>query len=558
MHRFAVRLVRMSVLVGPFLASIVLVLNSPVTWPVWAAANGRASAGRSADVPATPPFTIALQPVVSGLSQPVYLTHAGDGSERLFVVEQEGRIRVVKNGVLQSAPFLSITHLVQCCGEQGLLSVAFDPDYETNGAFYVNYTRQGDGDSVIARYVVADPASDVASVVSVTQVLTVVQPQTNHNGGQLQFGPHDDYLYIGMGDGGAAGDQGDGHHEPGGNAQWPGTLLGKVLRIDVRGALTYTIPPSNPFTQTAGYRPEIWALGLRNPWRFSFDRATGDMLIGDVGQGSWEEVSYQPASSAGGTNYGWRCKEGLHDFNMSGDCPNLILTSPVVEYPQVITGEDNCSVIGGYVYRGGVYPWLNGVNFYADYCSGRIWSLEQVSPGIWSSVEQRNESFSISSFGEDEDGELVVLDYSGGRVLRLTSTAAPDLSLSQKIASNVAPMRNQTVAYTIVLRNAGSPFSQTVRLTDVVPFGLAYVAGSLAATHGAIDDSSAPMLKWSGVMSSTFVATVTYAVTVTETVTKPIANVVTIDPGIAPPFVRPAIVFVNGHRLYLPVITKRD
>jgi len=318
---------------------------------------------------------------------------------------------------LQSAPFLSIMDLVNCCGEQGLLSVAFDPDYETNGALYVNYTGYaGMGDTVVARYIVADPASDVASVVSATQVLTVVQPQANHNGGQLQFGPHDDVLYIGMGDGGAAGDQGSGHHEPGGNAQWPGTLLGKMLRIDVRGALTYTIPPPNPFTQTADYRPEIWALGLRNPWRFSFDRATGDMYTGDVGQYSWEEVSYQPASSPGGENYGWRVLEGTHCFNPSTDCDASGKVLPIAEYSHSL----GCSVTGGYVYRGSVYPWLNGVYFYADYCSGRIWSLEQVSPGVWSSVEKRNENFSISSFGEDEDGELYVLDYSDGRVLRLT------------------------------------------------------------------------------------------------------------------------------------------
>ena len=564
MHRFAARLTLLFSLAGLFLAAIVLALpalargvreGAPVARPAQAATGRDRSAAASPQIIAAPPFTIALQPVVSGLSSPVYLTHAGDGSGRLFVVEQEGKIRVVRNGSLQSTPFLSITSLVRCCDEQGLLSVAFDPDYETNGVFYVNYTSKvGVGDTVVARYVVVDPASDVASIVSATPVLTVVQPQANHNGGQLQFGPRDDYLYVGMGDGGGGGDEGDGHHEPGGNAQWPGTLLGKMLRIHVRGVPTYSIPPSNPFTQTAGYRPEIWALGLRNPWRFSFDRATGDMYIGDVGQFTWEEVSYQPVSSAGGENYGWRALEGTHCFNPSTGCDASGKVLPVAEYHHSL----GCSVSGGYAYRGSAYPWLNGVYFYADYCSGRIWSLEQVSPGVWSSVERRKELFTISSFGEDEGGELYVLDYSGGRALRLTSTAAPDLSLSQKGASNAAPAPSETVTYTIVLRNAGSPFSQTARLTDVVPSGLTYVAGTLAATRGAADDSSAPVLKWDGVMSNTLLVTVTYAVTVTESVTKAITNVATIAPGIAPPFARSATIVVNGYGVLLPVIVKSD
>ncbi|MGH2592301.1 MAG: PQQ-dependent sugar dehydrogenase, partial [Anaerolineae bacterium] len=230
-------------------------------------------------------FTITLSEVASGVAQPVYLTHAGDGSGRLFVVEQVGRIKVITNGVVLAPPYLDISSIVESgSAEQGLLSVAFDRDFETNGTFYVNYTaKAGNGDTVVARYVAANPSSNVANPIAVTHLITIDQPQANHNGGQLQFGPNDNYLYIGMGDGGGSNDQGSGH-APEGNGQSPGTLLGKMLRIDVRGVPTYTIPPSNPFTQTAGYLPEIWALGLRNPWRFSFDRATGDLYIGDVGQ----------------------------------------------------------------------------------------------------------------------------------------------------------------------------------------------------------------------------------------------------------------------------------
>jgi uncharacterized repeat protein (TIGR01451 family) len=524
-------------------------LTAPVADVAQAAARmGHFPAARAASVP----FTITLQLVESGLGAPVHLTHAGDGSGRLFVVEQEGRIRIIENGSLLGASFLDISNLVLDGGERGLLSVAFDPDYETNGTFYVNYTADaGGGDTVIARYVVADPAADVANVVSVTPILVIDQPQDNHNGGQIQFGVNDDYLYIGMGDGGASNDQGTGH-APEGNGQTPGALLGKLLRIDVRGVPTYTIPPSNPFTQTVGFRPEIWARGLRNPWRFSFDRMTGDAFIGDVGQGDWEEIDYQPASSGGGENYGWRIMEGNHCFNPSSGCNMSGLVLPVAEYNHGL----GCSVTGGYVYRGSDYPWLSGVYFYADYCSGRIWSLEQTSPGVWASVERRNESFNISSFGEGEDGELYVLGHSNGRVYKLTSTAAVDLSASTKSPSAPAPLTGEVVTYTISLRNVGGAFANTVRLTDTLPAGMTYVPGSLAASLGSPDDSAAPTLTWNGVMSNAPLVTVTYAVTITETLTQTLTNIAAIHPGFAAPFTRTASVVVNGLTLYVPIVLK--
>jgi len=255
----------------------------------------------------------------------VQVTNARDGSGNLYVVEQGGRIRLVKKGTLQAASFLDVSGRVLSGGEQGLLGLVFPPGYATKRYFYVNYTRTPDGSTVIARYrVTVDP--DVADPASEEILLVIPQPFANHNGGQIAFGP-DGFFYIGMGDGGSGGD-------PDNNAQNPASLLGKMLRIDVEsGPFPYAIPPSNPFVQAAGFRGEIWALGLRNPWRFSFDRQTGDLYVGDVGQGSFEEVDFQPAGSPGGENYGWRIMEGAHCF---GDpaCSQVGLALPVAEYDQ--------------------------------------------------------------------------------------------------------------------------------------------------------------------------------------------------------------------------------
>ncbi|MCS6781435.1 MAG: PQQ-dependent sugar dehydrogenase, partial [Geminicoccaceae bacterium] len=257
--------------------------------------------------------------------------------------------------------------------------MAFAPDYATNGRFYVYYVNVA-GDLVIARYHVSTNP-DVADVNSEQIVLTIPHPiHNNHNGGQLAFGPNDGLLYIGPGDGGSGGD-------PPNNAQNPAQLLGKLLRINVEAGnpVTYTIPTTNPFTQTSGYRGEIWALGLRNPWRFSFDRATGDLFIADVGQYAWEEVNYQPANSNGGQNYGWRCFEGNADYNTSGCGPRGNYTFPVSAYGR----DQGCSVTGGYVYRGALYPNLTGRYLYSDFCSGRIWSL-RFTGAAWENVELLN------------------------------------------------------------------------------------------------------------------------------------------------------------------------
>jgi uncharacterized protein (TIGR03437 family) len=351
---------------------------------------------------------IRLVEFVRGLASPVDIQHAGDASNRLFVVEQRGRIRIVKNGALVPAPFLDIVSRIRCansgCGEQGLLGLAFPPGFATKKYFYVNYTDLL-GDTVIARYRVTENP-DLADPASGTVILTIDQPYDNHNGGGLAFGP-DGYLYIGMGDGGSGGD-------PQNHAQNPNSLLGKMLRIDVEntGGAPYRIPADNPFAQSAGYRGEIWALGLRNPWRYSFDRQTGDLYIGDVGQSSWEEVSFQPASSRGGENYGWRRMEGAHCFNPASGCPQEGLTLPVVEYSQ---SAGDCSVTGGYVYRGARFPNLQGTYIYGDYCSGRIWGLTRDQSG-WRNSLLLDSTINITAFGQDEAGNLFVTDHGGGRV----------------------------------------------------------------------------------------------------------------------------------------------
>ncbi len=342
---------------------------------------------------------IILEPIVQGgLTHPTYLTHAGD--DRLFVVEQPGRIRIIQNGQLLDRPFLDITSKVTSQGtEQGLFSVAFHPAYKTNGQFFVDYTRIGDGATVIERYTVSKLDPNQADALSAQEILVIAQPEPNHNGGQLQFGP-DGYLYIGMGDGGGQGDP----HGGQGNGQNLKVLLGKLLRIDVTNQNTYAVPADNPFGD------EIWAYGLRNPWRFSFDRATGDLYIADVGQDTYEEVDFQPAASHGGENYGWRIMEGRHCYSPVAGCKQTGLTLPVAEYTH---DEGGCAITGGYVYRGQQSPALQGQYFFADYCTGYIWSLQHAGDQ-WQMDKRLNSDMRISSFGEDVNGEVYVIDHDGG------------------------------------------------------------------------------------------------------------------------------------------------
>ena len=375
---------------------------------------GGSSSTSSATVPGPAPTSwpqVSLSRVTGGFVLPVHVTHAGDGSDRIFVVEQGGRIRILDNGVALPSPFLDISSLVACCGEQGLLSVAFPPGFPAKQHFYVNYTRIADGATVVARYRVSAADTNTADPASEEVLLTIPQPFSNHNGGQLAFGPNG-YLYIGMGDGGSGGD-------PLNNGQTPGVLPGKLLRIDVESSVVpYGIPGTNPFLGMAGYREEIWALGLRNPWRFSFDRLTGDLYIADVGQGAVEEVDVQPAGSPGGQNYGWNIMEGGGCYN-SATCNTTGLTLPVATYDH----SQGCSVTGGMVYRGPAFPGLQGIYFYGDYCSGRIWGLRKNGAG-WETTVLRdpgNTPMNITTFGEDEAGNVYVVNYANGDLLKILS-----------------------------------------------------------------------------------------------------------------------------------------
>ena len=364
----------------------------------------------AAQLPATP--TISLEPLLDGFDRPVLVTNASDGINRLFVVEKPGRIVIVRDGAKQATPFLDIQPLVGSGGnEQGLLGLAFHPGYASNGWFFVNYTDL-EGNTVIARYqVTADP--DQADPGSATLLLEVDQPAANHNGGNLVFGP-DGFLYIGLGDGGRAGD-------PWGNAQNLGVLLGKLLRIDVDSGSPYGIPADNPFVHSLepGVRPEIWAYGLRNPWRYSFDRATGDLYIGDVGQGRYEWVQRQPAGAGGGQNYGWNIREGSHCYPTGTACDASGLVSPIAEYDHSL----GCSITGGYVYRGAAYPQLVGIYFFADYCSGRFWSLRETTPSDWRLDPPLQTPLRPSSFGEDEAGELYAVSLHNNGLYRLVAAS---------------------------------------------------------------------------------------------------------------------------------------
>jgi len=361
-------------------------------------------------VPITDPAAIRveLRTIVGGLDTPVGIANANDGSGRLFILEKIGRIRIVQGGSLLPEPFLDITDRVNAGGsEQGLLGLAFHPDYPRNGHFFVNYTDHR-GDTVISRFSVtsdpnrADPATE-------TVILTLDQPAGNHNGGHLLFGP-DGYLYIGTGDGGGAGDQF-------GNGQNGQTLLGAMLRLDVDGGRPYAIPPDNPFRGNPAVRDEIWAIGLRNPWRYSFDRLTGDLYIADVGQNRYEEVDFQRAGSPGGQNYGWPIMEGSHCYPEDQPCDRTGLTLPVVEYDH----SQGCSVTGGYVYRGREFPILTGIYLFGDYCTGRIWGLANRN-GTWQVAELGQFRVALSSFGEDEAGEVYLLDMGRGEMFQITAS----------------------------------------------------------------------------------------------------------------------------------------
>jgi len=370
----------------------------------------------------TPHVSAALlrTPVAEGLMEPVLVTAPPGDSDRIFIIEKPGQIRIVEKDTLRTTPFLDIRDKVRVAdGEQGLLGLAFHPDYAQNGYVYVNYTSEPDDRTVVSRFRVSAGDPNVADTAEHV-ILEIPQHQRNHNGGMIAFGPNDGYLYIGMGDGGGGNDTGN-------RGQNPDSLLGKMLRIDVDTVTGYAIPPDNPFVAPDTARHEIWAFGLRNPWRWSFDRANGDMYIADVGQNIREEVSFERHASSGGLNFGWRLKEGFECFIPSSNCdPGDDLTDPILQYVH----NGRCSITGGYVYRGCAIPELVGHYLYGDFCTGEIWSFRYDGVGISDSTDRTAEiglaNFDLSGFGEDAAGELYICGFNTGIVWRIDSDTPAD------------------------------------------------------------------------------------------------------------------------------------
>jgi glucose/arabinose dehydrogenase len=396
----------------PSLAFSLLVVVPALLVMLFGCGGGPSRTGNNP--PSGGPPAVVLSAFVSGLAAPVGMEVSNDGSGRLFVLEQGGRIRIIQNGALVGAPFLDITSKVESGGEKGLLGLAFHPSFSSNRRFFVYYTRRLSLQlqSVFSEYAASSSNPNQADASSERILLVVNQPFNNHNGGQLAFGP-DGFLHIGLGDGGSEGD-------PHGNGQNLQTLLGKILRIDVDGAFApgkqYTIPADNPFTPPRGL-PEIWAYGLRNPWRFSFDRMTGTLFAGDVGQDRFEEVDI--ITKAG--NFGWNKMEASHCYPPGNSCSTAGLILPIMEYAHNASGGE--AIIGGFVYRGSAIAGLAGDYIFGDLSSGHIWAGVQDSRGNWSQTLVLNHNLTVSSFGQDATGELYLLDYGNGAVLRIAPSA---------------------------------------------------------------------------------------------------------------------------------------
>jgi len=418
-----------------------------------------------------------LRGITTGFQLPLEIASANDGTDRLFVVEKAGRIRVLRNGQKLAAPFLDISGIISTSGERGLLGLAFHPQFASNRYFFVYYTRANDGALTIARYQRDATNPDLADPSSGAVLLTIAHSSfDNHNGGHLAFGP-DGLLYAGTGDGGGGGD-------PFGNGQRKSVLLGKLLRIDIDAGFPYAIPPSNPFagsTCAGGACPEIWAYGLRNPWKFSFDPLTGDLLIGDVGQDAWEEVDLQFFGSQGGRNYGWRCWEGNHVYSATADdgnpptpCPPTnTLDFPVIEYGHDAQGGE--AIAGGYRYRGSRVPSLSGAYVFGDYINGRIWSAQPDANGVW----QIAGPFAFvpsnpATFGRDDAGELYVAAFSSGQLLKLVR-AIPSKDFNNDLFADLLWRRDGS-GHVAVWFNDGSA------APPAIGFGPADLAYSLAGT----------------------------------------------------------------------------
>jgi glucose/arabinose dehydrogenase len=361
-----------------------------------------------------PDISIRLEKIAGGLFEPVNVAVPPGDNDRIFIVDRPGRIQIVKNGELQVKLFLDIRDRVESgFGEQGLLDLVFHPDFQNNGFFYINFSDiHSGGSTVIARFSVDPNDPEIANPDSFKSIITFDQPRANHNGGELEFGP-DGCLYIGTGDGGGGGDP----FQSGQNLQ---TYLGKILRIDIDTPdnVPYSIPPDNPFVDNPDAFDEIWAWGLRNPWKFTFDIDTGDLYIADVGQNTYEEIDFQPAGSPGGENYGWNMMEGFHCFPISDDPCDTFGTLPIFEYDHRL----GCSVTGFGVYRGDEYPDLNGVYFFGDFCSGRIWGLNRDDSGEWIATELLQQNIQFTGACTDHNGDLYVVTFGDPALWKIVGT----------------------------------------------------------------------------------------------------------------------------------------
>lgn len=424
---------------------IISVLVSPSGLSIYAASDLQESVVKSRVL-----GTVDFVEIADGLIFPTFITHAGDHTNRIFIVEKAGYIRVLKDGNLLPTPFLSINSLVSSGGEQGVLGLAFHPAYQTNGRLYVVYNNLS-GDLVLARYLQSSTNPDQADVGSAVILMTIPKNYTNHNGGMLAFGG-DGYLYWSTGDGGGAGDPDD-------NGRDLYSLLGKILRLDVSSDVSYTIPSNNPYYAVSDplVRKEIWAYGFRNPWRFSFDRLTYDLYIGDVGQGKREEINFQSEGSAGGQNYGWNVMEGSLCYNPSSGCNQTNKVLPVAEYDHSL----GCSVTGGYALRGNMYPGMQGLYIYGDFCSGRVFALDNDLVEGWISVQIADTPYAISSFGEDEDGRLYLADYSGGKIYEITF---PTVLVNSILPTSRSTWVGNTVTVFNAVINAGSNTASGITL----------------------------------------------------------------------------------------------
>ncbi|MCI0615146.1 PQQ-dependent sugar dehydrogenase, partial [bacterium] len=399
--------------------------------------------------------------ITSDLSSPVAITTPPDGTNRLFITEQPGVISFWNGSAL--AEFMDIQNIVNFGGEQGLLSTAFHPDYANNGYFYVYFTNDN-GDNEVDRFSVMSGDPNQGDPSSRVIILNIPHPgQSNHNGGQIVFGP-DGYLHIGTGDGGGSGD-------PDENGQDINEILGKILRIDVGdGTPPYTIPPDNPYANIPG-RDEIWSIGMRNPWRFGFDRLTGDQFIADVGQDDWEEVDLQAFGTPGGVNWGWDDREGAHCFEPMNGCQTAGRTDPIMEYSHNL----GCSVSGGYRYRGTAIPQIYGKYFFGDFCSGSVWGSSQSGNGTWSLGSSLSTGFNISGFGEDANGEMYIINLNGA-VYKFTGTNS---NLALTVTDNPDPVfQNTTLTYTLTVTNNGPKTANSVVLIDELPASVTFISSS--------------------------------------------------------------------------------